>query len=421
MRCRPALLVAALAVGLAAGPVLARPGVPFPACQSPTATLAAPGGWTQIAPPAFTHPVPTSSNFGGSWVQPNKPTVMMAWDQYTIMRSTNGGCSWSAAFSIPLTPNSPTEPYSSGGARDLGAIRQVVSGSTAATAATVYAVIEGLDTNFVTGLYRSSDGGAHWTHLAATGLPPQSFTTLAVTGDAHTLYLAATSPSDAYLKYFWMSTDDGQSWTQRGGPLPYVEQSAAFTVEVDPLNSRNVWVYTDSTIERSRDGGVTFTKVNPFGGPCPAADTTCRLGATDVRIVHTRGTQAQVWIAPSDNQVYLTKHVPGVFLSMDDGKHWAAIQTPDLCPVFAHGLNIATTVLACVNASTKVGSLYNSNADVLVWKPRVRRWSTITPPQYKPSVRFDQFGVAGTATQPYVVGWFVDANNNPVLDRHLAK
>lgn len=112
-------------------------------------------------------------------------------------------------------------------------------------------------------LYRSTDGGATWIAVAQLAGISTHEIAFASDGTAH----IATQDS------VWVSSDDGQTWTQRDLGIGLNDE--AFAVAVDPGNPDTVWVgITDAlgsqavNLMRSTDGGVTWIdRTPPLGGP----------------------------------------------------------------------------------------------------------------------------------------------------------
>jgi hypothetical protein len=127
------------------------------------------------------------------------------------------------------------------------------------------------------GVYRTTNGGTSWTRVVATG---QVHNIVSVAQDPRpgfqdTWYFGggetsgnSTSLGTSYRGFgIWKSTDNGVTWTQLAStitataleafdsPFDYVHRLA-----IDPTNG-NVFAAASNTIQRSTDGGATWTTV----------------------------------------------------------------------------------------------------------------------------------------------------------------
>ncbi len=152
------------------------------------------------------------------------------------------------------------------------------------------------------GLYRSSDGGIHWSPVAGNGFPTEGLGRIG-------LAFAPSAPGrvyaivDAKQGGLYRSDDGGRSWTRRSGDPRIWQRGWYFGgVTVDPKNANVVYV-CDTAIYRSIDGGATFT---PFKGS-PGGDDYHRL-----------------WIDPSDPRRMIAAVDQGTTVSVDGGKTWSS-------------------------------------------------------------------------------------------------
>lgn len=176
------------------------------------------------------------------------------------------------------------------------------------------------------GLYRSTDGGRHW---SASALPGRDAMNLVRIG-AGTIWLAG---HDVFAK----STDGGLSWQElRPSTLPSLDLHG---FAVDPRNPRILYAAVAGVgLFRSTDAGRTFAPVSRDVGGGVMALALTRAGqvlAVDMQrglLVSPDGGRtwratlnaqlAGLAINPSDAQLVLATG-PGILRSTDGGKHWS--------------------------------------------------------------------------------------------------
>jgi photosystem II stability/assembly factor-like uncharacterized protein len=150
------------------------------------------------------------------------------------------------------------------------------------------------------GIYKSTDGGEHWTHLT-NGLPQKLIGKIDLDiarSRPQTIYAMIEAPGDEGGLY--RSDDAGASWklvnnSQRLRARPFYFNY----VDVNPKNPEEVWV-NELGVHKSVDGGRTFTTVNP-----------------------PHGDNHGVWFNP-DNPDYLIQcNDGGATVSIDHGRTWS--------------------------------------------------------------------------------------------------
>ncbi len=239
--------------------------------QSGASTFVTPNGAAQISK------VLVDPETAGSTTS----TVVLVASVWGLYRSANSGASWTQVLSQPVSdlvasPNpgvyyAATGDFSgSGGVYKStddgltwtplsafpGAGAGVVRLGISATAPTVlYASAESVGSQQLLGMWRSTDGGATWTSLAASGAS-------CATQCWYDMYLAV-DPSDPATVYFggldlYKSTDSAQAFTDLGSSL-HVDQHA---LVFEPGFPDTILVGNDGGIYRSGDGGTTWTSLN---------------------------------------------------------------------------------------------------------------------------------------------------------------
>jgi len=152
------------------------------------------------------------------------------------------------------------------------------------------------------GLYRSDDGGDHWTEItpaANKGFPAKPYGRIAV----------AVAPSDSKIVYAFVETvsgalyrsgDGGATWERRDNSQNMVWRPFYFALLiVDPTNPERLFK-TDGSLIQSHDGGKTFA--NTGGGA--------------------HGDFHDVWIDPKDPDQVITGDDGGLWFSKDGGNRW---------------------------------------------------------------------------------------------------
>jgi hypothetical protein len=162
----------------------------------------------------------------------------------------------------------------------------------------------------VSGVFKSVDGGAHWT-LASQGLPFYAGSTqthldviaLATTPTASDTVWAAVSnrakanpPAVPIVSGLYKTVDGGATWTSSSAGIPAGLEFRAVQVDADDGNLIYVAASGPEAnpggIYRSTDGGVTWTSIS-VGLPGDSA-LTLALDPVDKRFVHV-GTHLGVW------------------------------------------------------------------------------------------------------------------------------
>ncbi|HEU4990073.1 MAG TPA: hypothetical protein VFT41_09850 [Gemmatimonadaceae bacterium] len=163
-----------------------------------------------------------------------------------IFRSTDGGATWQR-----LSGGLP--------AGDVGRIGLAISRQNGKR---VYAVVEAPAAGRAAGVYRTDDGGDHWTHVNALDPRPMYYSSLAVdpTNDARVYMMA---------RYFYRSDDAGATWRIMPTEPTYDVglKGDYHAMWIDSGNPNHFYLAGDGGLYQSWDMGATYIRINnlPIG------------------------------------------------------------------------------------------------------------------------------------------------------------
>ena len=212
-----------------------------------------------------------------------------------VFRSSDGGATWNkvldrgpetGAVDIALDPQNPRTLY----ATVWNAHRPPWS---------TYAPIEGPGS----GLFKSTDGGDHWTQVAGHGLPESQWgrSGVAIVPGGRRVYVvidAAAGGSGLYR-----SDDAGATWTRTSTDSRLTSRAWYFSqITADPKNPDVIYA-PNVGLNRSIDGGRTFSVIK--GAP----------GGDDYRIV---------WVDPTEPKRLIQGADQGTSISVDGGLTWSS-------------------------------------------------------------------------------------------------
>ena len=234
-----------------------------------------------------------------------------------LFKSTDGGKHWTkvlgpdastGAIDVVLEPGNPSVVYA--------ALWQ-----TRRTPWNIYPPSHGPGS----GLYRSSDGGAHWTHLVGNGF--------AAAPGRIGIAVAASQPSRVYAMVdadsggLYRSDDRGDHWKRTSSDTRIWQRGWYFGgVTVDPQNADEVYV-CNTNLYRSVDGGKTMV---PIEGDATGDD------------FHV------LWIDPEHPARRILGTDQGAVVSVDGGHSWSSwynqptaqlyhVSTDDRFPYWVYG------------------------------------------------------------------------------------
>jgi len=253
-------------------------------------------------------------------------TVYTAASGGGVWKSTDAGATWSEAW-----PSTQTQT--------MGSLAQAPNGTLYAGTGEANPSGGGL-TYFGDGMYKSTDGGASWTHIGLVDSAAIGRIAVDPT-NSNTVYAAASGSISrvAGQRGLYKSTDGGATWTQVLAPIN--DTTGAIDVAIDPANPQRVYaamwdhkrnngarVYggVGSGLFRSDDGGQTWTRLQNITGGIESWDSN-GSGLTQNADLGRIG----IAIAPSDpNRVYVVFGTPygpdkGSYVSNDGGDSFQAM------------------------------------------------------------------------------------------------
>jgi photosystem II stability/assembly factor-like uncharacterized protein len=271
-----------------------------------------------------------SSSINALAIDPQTPTtVYAATSDGRVLKSTDGGVSWSAT-----------------GLANSGAITALAVDPQ--TPSTVYATSQIAYEGST--VFKSADGGVSWSAISNSGLRYLYASRLAVDAQIPTtLYVVA---SGGMLK----STDGGATWNGVSFPDPLVGVDFAMLLDlaVDPLNSQTLYasLYYYSSGSEMGDPESEFGRV--FKSVDGGANWSCLLCVDP-------GPFGLLTVAPQTSQNPATVYVADLYAAtilktVDDGSSWIPLTTtPETCCAGLEVLavddrNPATVYVALVDA-----------------------------------------------------------------------
>jgi photosystem II stability/assembly factor-like uncharacterized protein len=153
------------------------------------------------------------------------------------------------------------------------------------------------------GVYRTEDGGLHWTQISPEG-----------SGEIHKVESIAIDPTDPQIIYAgtwhlpWKTTDGGTTWHNIKEGL--IDDSDVFSILLDPKFPSTVYLSACSGIYKSETGGEQFHKIQ--GIPSTARRT--RVLMQD----------------PANREIVYAGTTEGLYKTEDAGTNWKRMTGPNL-------------------------------------------------------------------------------------------
>jgi photosystem II stability/assembly factor-like uncharacterized protein len=151
------------------------------------------------------------------------------------------------------------------------------------------------------GLYKSTDGGAHWTEISHnSGFPQETLGRVGVSvvaSNSQVVYAIVQAKDGGVFR----SDDGGSSWKRVNSSMSLRQRAFYYmSIYADPKNANVAYVPQVDALWVSRDGGKTFSKL------------------------HTpHGDNHIVWINPKNTKILLEGNDGGATVSTDGGKTWS--------------------------------------------------------------------------------------------------
>jgi hypothetical protein len=261
-RWRLAVATALVAPAIAAPLAIAASGPGDSACRRTDDVVARTDGWTSIRPPA---------GLGGLRGVAPDPAVLgriYAYGDTEVVRSDDGGCSWTTVFTAPATTSRATVV----GSHITGvAVGSGVWVTTATTAGAVGA----------SAVYRSVSGAGGFS-FAGAGLPAGgTVSALEPTDRPGTAYALLHTAAGSQL--YAANANVGGNVTWRAEP---VRGLSPIALAVDPRYPDQVDLASKSAFTRSTDGGATFAA--PHGVPGTVTALDAAGDSADIYLLHGR-------------------------------------------------------------------------------------------------------------------------------------
>jgi hypothetical protein len=238
------LVVLTAAMFLVAGTTALRePARAASGCATP-GQITSTGAWTTIRPPVFPDSSSEQSVTAYAVDRTNAGHLLVT-NGTSVMRSNDGGCTWTNTFTAPTTTFGGVKNVVGGNGVtvQLAVTRLVIAGANNA-----YLLLDGQsEGSHALQVQYSTDGGSTWS--ASAGLP--------TTGEATAFAESETRNTIAYVSI----TGGALYWTTNGGET-WSKQS---TLPTDPVGmtvnesaEKDLFAWSKNVLYRSGDGGVTF-------------------------------------------------------------------------------------------------------------------------------------------------------------------
>ena len=243
-------------------------------------------------------------------VADTSPDLLLATNGTSVVRSTDGGCSWRETFVAAATL-----PGVAGGAVEIKSIAM----SETATSPVLLLAEERVGGTIRPRVFRSTNAGASFSTSDGGLLPAGRPQELRVAPSSPNVAYLSVTHGDDLLDQFYATEDGGQNWSLRSDLAEVAKQQNLSGFEVDTGNGNELWATGPSGAYHSVDGARTFTAVDDLAG-----STT---GPVDVNAA-AGGASRIAYFRPAG---------PDMFVSTNGGENWLSLGTPADVDSAAHG------------------------------------------------------------------------------------
>lgn len=277
------------------------------------------GEWQNVGPDPITQVMRTSNSFGS---MSGRVGALAVRDDGTIILGGAQGGVWTRGPS----DTSWTSRTDSSDTQAVGALAIAPSDDSVVYMGSGEGALSG-DSYYGDGVYRSTDGGATWSHVSSLFTGQAVSSMIVDPEDADHVYAATlrgrggvrrvTSPTDA--KYgVYESTDGGSHWTLRKGTTN--EFRGATDLVADPQHPEHLWAsFWGDAIYRSTDGGSHWTKAMDGLPNGNFADSASRFA---LGIAHPAGDDEPTLYTGFDYIADNGVQVPATIWKSVGGTHW---------------------------------------------------------------------------------------------------
>jgi hypothetical protein len=290
---------------------------------------------------------PSTQDSALTVVGPGNPRRILLSNDRSLLRSLDGGCTWTLSFTLSTSTNATmlTTQLTALGGIPTTRITQVAvpwSGSAAARSLVYLLVYAGGGLGQYAVL-RSDDDGTTWHNVTPDPTGLAGATRTPQPGYARYLAVAPSSPATAYLcircndisiganlpPTLYVTRDKGATWTAATMPALAANDTLGYytTMTVDPADAGSVWLRSEHGLYHSADGGAHWTTalkdlpVLPTGANGAPVSVFHRAGSRSASVVlSVLGKSSYEGTAPAT--------VPAGLVSTDGGKHWQKL--PDV-------------------------------------------------------------------------------------------
>jgi hypothetical protein len=229
------------------------------------------GGWLAFKPPGINPTMVTAV--------PYAPDRLYASEGTQLWRTDDGGCNWSQA-TLPSLPAVSVAGVSAGSLTVT--INAISAPSSASATGYVYLAVQAGASSLLTQVSKpyvfvSTDAGRTWTAQNSNFPSVGAVTDVAASADAPTVAYAAVTDTTGQSSGLYRTNDTGLTWTRMSGQVP--NQG---TLKVNPVVSNQLFGVFSDGLERSTDGGRSFT---PLSNTDPTAKYDVQPGAGYIQMV----------------------------------------------------------------------------------------------------------------------------------------